>query len=277
MKKFSFKMLSLIIVLVLVFSSITYAAVQEWKAVKPVYTSYVNGTKVEGMEVMNIDGRTYLQPTALSQFGVTNTYDAVNKVANFTIPVASTVEPEPNNGGVNTVSDLTKLVVRFYKGNGQFLGNGIWVAEDQILTTKNVWSPSFVLKAKKYNGDNVTLDPQPIKDGERLVLLKTTGVKSKVVAELADKRPEAKDEIILVGALDTIPNMINFSTVKDYFDFNWLTTGDKEYLRSYNNCNQSCQGSGMYDDSGKLAGVFIYSGANYALSVTIDDIKSFLD
>jgi hypothetical protein len=71
--------------------------------------------------------------------------------------------------------------------------------------------------------------------------------------------------------------MVNFSTVKDYFDFNWLTTGDKEYMRTYNNCNQSMQGGAMYNSNGELSGVFAVAGANYALAITLEDIKSFLD
>ena len=263
----------------LIISSIAFggvfAAVQEWTAVKPVYTSYVNGTKVEGMEVMNIDGRTYLQPTALEPFGVTNNYDSVNKVANFTIPSATNNDPIPNIGNTVSWSNLTKQVVRIIKNN-QVVGNGIYIAKDRILTSKNFQQiGSFVVK--DYKGNALTISPVPIKIGERLVLLKTTGAESSNVAELADARPEKGDDVALISSLTQVPNMINFSTVKDYFDFNWLTTGDKEYLRSYNNCSNTMQGGAMFNNDGKLVGVFAVKGANYALSITLDDIKSFLD
>lgn len=269
------RILYLSFALLLVFSIVgasVFAAVQEWKAVKPGYTSYVNGTKVEGMEVMNIDGRTYLQPTALAQFGVTNSYDAVNKVANFTIPQASTV---PNTGNTVSWSNLTKQIVRIIKNN-QVVGNGIYTAKNQILTSKSFQNiGSFIVK--DYKGNNLTIKPIPIKAGERLVLLETIGATTNNVATLASERPKAGEDIALISSLTAVPNMVNFSTVKDYFDFNWLTTGDKEYMRSYNNCNNSMKGGGMFNNNGELVGVFAVSGANYALSITLDDIKSFLD
>lgn len=271
------RILYLSFALLLVFSIVgasVFAAVQEWKAVKPVYESYVNGVKVSGMEVMNIDGRTYLQPTALSQFGVTNSYDSVNKIANFTIPSA-TSSTEPNIGNTVSWSGLTKQVVRIIKNN-QVVGNGIYTANNQILTSKSFQNiGSFIVK--DYKGNDLTIKPIPIKTGERLVLLETIGATTNNVATLASERPKAGEDIALISSFTAVPNMVNFSTIKDYFDFNWLTTGDKEYMRSYNNCNNSMQGGGMFNNNGELVGVFAVSGANYALSITLDDIKSFLD
>ena len=71
--------------------------------------------------------------------------------------------------------------------------------------------------------------------------------------------------------------MINYSTVKGYYDFNAFTTGDKRYLRTYNNSEQSCEGSPTVNENCEVIGIYMYRGANYSLFVDLDDIRGFLN
>ena len=278
MKKKIFKskvasVLVIALVFALCFSGVVSAAAG-FTVYPPTYDTYVNGQLIAKDNVVVHNGKTMINVSNLESFGVLKNWNESQRIANFFIP-----NQLPNTGNTNSISDLAKSELRFYKNQmsaNNFCGNGIFVNEDLVIVPAQVWTPSIILKAYDYKNTLVNFETQKIAETNRLVLLKTKGYKSDYYATLADTRVEAGDDVVLVGSIAQQPNFYNFSTVKDYFDFNPYTTGDKEYLRTYNNCQQDCIGSGIYNDKGELTGIFYVKGANYAISITLGDIESFV-
>lgn len=265
-----FSILVVALVFSLAFGGIVTAA-GGVEAFFPTYDTYINGQKIDNSDILVRNGQTHLNISKLESYGVLKNWNEQTRTANFFIP-----NPLPNNGNSNSISDLAKSGVRFYKGNGTFLGNGIFLNKDLVIVPKQVYKPTLILKSLDYKNTEINFEPQVIAQNSRLVLLKTKGYQSDYFAKLATTKPEAGEDIILVGSIQQQPNFYNFSTVKDEFDFNWLTTGDKAYLRSYNNCDSSAIGAGMYTKDGLLGGIFVVKGANYAISITLNDINSFV-
>jgi hypothetical protein len=278
------RILYLSFALLLVFSIVgasVFAAVQEWKAVKPSYDTYVNGTKVSGMEVMNIDGRTYIQPTSLKPFGITNEYkdddvDGNGKAAFFTIPSASTVEPQPNTLNLNSLSDLCKIGVMVFS-NGQFKGNGLFYEGKYIIIPKSVWQFGAIV-CKDYKNRNIPFKTVPVVSNDSIVLLETNGYTSDYSADVAKENEKSGNDVALISSISGVQNSINLSTIADYKQFNTvLAPQDGIYLRTYNNCNSTELGGGLYNNNNELVGMFIAKGPNYAIFLPAETINNFLD
>ena len=257
-----FKIFVPLLVVSILLSIAAYAAT----AVETTYDSYINGT-LSNDATMNIDGKTYVLPRAFEDKGMEVLWDEANREAQFNI------------------FDHEKIVknnVLFYKGNGQFIGNGVWIktfnaetTTEYILTSRNVWSPSFVLNATEYDGDTINLYPNPVKVGERLVLLKAK-TPSKYFTEVASKTPSIGDNVYFAGSIDTCRNLVSLSTVHSYEDFN-LFDSNKEYMRTDHWVNNWGIGSPMYNTAGALVGIMVWDGPNHILSVKRLDIEEFLD
>ena len=269
MKRFVSIALLVMLFLVISMAQIAFAATESQEAVPTTYDTYVNA-ELRNDVTMNIGGRTYFQGKAMEEDGMQVKWlpnEGANGEAHFNI---------------FDTEDIVKKNVLFYRGNGQFLGNGVWVktfnadtTTEYILTTRNVWSPSWILKAKEYDGDAINLYPLPVKIGERLILLKAK-TPSKYFAETGAVNPGVGENIYFAGSVNECRNLINLSKVHSYEDFNIFDT-DKEYMRTNHNIDQSGQGSPMYTTDGLLAGVMVFDGINHVLSVKLSDIISFLD
>lgn len=267
----------LAVIFILVVSVSAFAAVQQWTAVKPTYTAKINGDTVQGEELMNISGNTYVRMNLLNKYGIESQWDAVNKIANFTIPQVNddTDVPPPVEDATESLLNNQKASVRFYNDDNTFLGNGIWIDQDLILTTKTVWSGAT--KVREYDNNYLVLDTSPVvKESERLIILKSK-TKTKYTVKLSNKNPVAGDTSVLIGSIAETPNVINISTVHDYEDFNIFDSGNKEYLRTNNDVNTTSYGSGIYDSNGLLTGIVFYKGANYCICVKLSDIKNIID
>ena len=268
------KILFLLFSIILIFSILGISASQSWVAVKPSYDSFVNGEKVNGNEVMNIDGSTYLKARYITE--------AMGGTTNFTDNKAYFDKGTQGSTETSNLMDWENIVkanVTLFKnnnkiGNGVFINAGNYNDGSYILVSKNAWKLRSII-IKDYKGDNVTIKAMPIINGERLVLLQTEGYKSNHVSELAEFKAESGKNVAIVSSMLNTVQQVNFSKVKDYFDFNVFTTGDKEYLRTYNSTNMLCVGSPLYDENAKIQGIFIFSGANYSLFVTLNDINKF--
>lgn len=262
----NFKIVSLMLVVIFIFSCLSVSAFAA-EAVKPTYKTIINGVEVTKNEVWNIEGNTCLRMNTLFPFGIGFNWNETDRIATFSIPKA---------GSSNDLTYLNKSGVRLYRGN-TYVGNGTFVEDNKILTVKPLWQNGWTLTAKTYNNQSIALKPNPVKEDARMCLFEINStVKWKYVAKLADKEPAEGNQVILQSALNTIPNMLNFSTVQDYFSFNWLTPS-KKYMRTNNNQNQSCQGGAVYNSSSEMVGIFAVSGTNYALNIRLNDILAFVD
>lgn len=280
-KKSKILLVITIMLAIVMFATPVFAAVQSWSAVRPTYTVTINDEEIDGNTVMNIDGRTMIRASDLQRFGVENTW--ANNIASFNVPEAG------NTTTVNTTNafDYAKIAknqVKFYaivNGKSEFVGNGVVLPNKKLITSRYVWNynTTGTLRAIDHAGYTVTYENTPLKTGPRLVLLQTNGYNAANHATIATTAPQNGDNIALVGSIAQVSNYMNFSTVKDTFDYNWMTTGDKAYLRTYNDCHITSTGSGMYNAEGKLVGIFLCKGpiTGYALSITLADIRAFLE
>jgi len=268
LKKRNIMILSILLVFALSMSS--FAAAQTWTAQKPSYDTYVNGVKIAGTEIMNISGTTYIKPGALEQFGVSKSWDGTQ--ADFTIPV-------PNQGSNVSYSKLTKQVVRIVKNN-VLIGNGVYMSNNTVLTTRPLFDQILQGNVRIINsiGEEIQMKKTPIKKNSRQALLQTSGATTSSFATLSANSPKRGDEVALISSVLGVPNMVNFSTVVDYSNFSWLLNeNDGLYMRTKNNQNQLSQGGGMFNNNGELVGMYAVQGNNYAIAITLDDIKTFLD
>lgn len=274
-KKIGITFLAIALIATFLFSGIASAAAE---LVKDVYTvSY--GVKVNGQSVniplLNYQGRTYF-PTRTDTWSLPGyNIDYKNGEATFDLVQGNDNNQTINLGNEVVYSDLLKSVVYIYK-NGQQIGNGYFYAKDKIILSKTAYNlGSFVIK--NYKGETITIKPYQLKSDDRLISVQTTGYESPETLELADAAPKSGEQSNLLCSVAGVPNMVNFSTVKDSFDFNAYTTGDKAYMRSYNNSDISCVGSPAVDSNGKVIGIYFAKGANYSIFVDWDDIGRFLD
>ncbi|MGE5438048.1 MAG: hypothetical protein ACM3O3_12615 [Syntrophothermus sp.] len=271
------KKLSLIlaVIFVLTVSISAFAGVQTWVAKQPTYTIKINGNKVKNDEALVVNGTSYIKLTSLAKYGVTSTWDATNRIANFTIPqVEDDTDIQPPANEEISLLNNEKASVRFYNGN-VFLGNGVWIDDDLILTTKTIWSNAT--RVKEYDDNYLTMDTNPVvKEAERLVILKSK-TKTKYKVTLAEKTPEIGDVSVLIGSINQTPNIINVGNVHDYEDFNLYDSNNKEYMRTTNNVDASSYGSGMFNDNGELTGLVFWKGQNYCICVKLADLKNIID
>ena len=263
--------LVLAIVFILGISISAMAGVQQWIAAKPGYDVLINNNPVSGNELMNIDGNTYVRMNLLGQYGITSVWDEANRIARFNIPQLPAIE-EP----AETISilDNQKASVRFYNAQNAFIGNGVWISDELILTTKTIWGAAKTIK--EYDNNTLTVFSTPVKTSPRLVVIKAKTTSNYFVTP-ADETPVKGDTSVLVGSIAQTPNVVNFSTVHDYEDFNLFDSGNKEYLRTNNDVHVTSIGSGIYNANGYLTGIMFAKGGTYCICVKLADIKSIID
>lgn len=273
-----------ILVIALVFSFAFGGLVQAAGGVEaffPTYDTFFNGEKLAKEDVLTYNGETYVKVPALQEFGITRFWNEDDREAHFSIP-----NPVATKTGL-TLTEIQKLTensVRFYQGytkGKKFVGNGVWVSKDTILTSNTIFSQYKVgLVAYDFNNSKIPLKMVPIKTNKELglVLLQTTGAVSNSFAKLSNTDPVADDDVVICGSIAQVPNYVNVDKVHSYEDYDLFNTNNpREFMRMLNDMHITSIGNPVYDDDGYL--VSMINGYDplrkYALGVKRTNIGTF--